>query len=112
LDATLINTADTTVTWEVNGIPGGNATVGTITSNGVYTAPASVPAGNTVTVTAVSSADDSKTAESTLTITAASGSGGGGGGGGQLDWAILTGSALALLMRQRLRRKGAAAPSI
>jgi serine protease len=104
LDATLINTTDTTVTWEVNGISGGNATVGTITSNGVYTAPASVPVGGTVTVTAVSSADDSKTAASTLTITAASGSGG--GGGGQLDWALLTGSALALLMRQRLRRRG------
>jgi serine protease len=107
LDASLVNTADTTVTWEVNGIAGGNATVGTITSNGVYTAPAAVPAGGTVTVTAVSEADDSKTAEATLTITAASSSGGG-GGGGQLDWAILTSGALALLMRQRLRRKGSA----
>lgn len=108
LGASLVNTTDTTVTWEVNGITGGNATVGTITSNGVYTAPASVPAGGTVTVTAVSEADDSKTAAATLTITAAASSGGGGGGGGQLDWAMLSGSALALLMRLWLRRKGSA----
>ncbi len=30
------------VTWSVNNVPGGNATVGTITSDGVYTAPATV----------------------------------------------------------------------
>lgn len=31
------------VTWQVNGITGGNATVGTIAADGTYTAPASVP---------------------------------------------------------------------
>jgi len=31
------------VTWSVNGIPGGNAEIGTISSDGVYTAPAVVP---------------------------------------------------------------------
>ena len=35
----------------VNGIPGGNATVGTISSSGLYTAPAVVPANNTVQIT-------------------------------------------------------------
>ncbi len=41
------------VTFEVNGIPGGDRRVGTIDAQGVYTAPASMPLpGNTVTVTA------------------------------------------------------------
>jgi uncharacterized protein (DUF1800 family) len=37
-------TSNTAVTWSVNGVAGGNATVGTITSTGQYTAPANVPA--------------------------------------------------------------------
>ena len=39
------------VTFSVNGIPGGNATVGTITSAGLYTAPAVVPNPYTVQIT-------------------------------------------------------------
>ncbi len=39
------------LTFYVNGIQGGNAVVGTIDSNGLYTAPAVVPTPNTVTVT-------------------------------------------------------------
>src|SRR2546425_9300954 len=57
--ATVQNTSNTAVTWQVNGVTGGNATVGTISSSGLYTAPAS-PA--TVTVTAVSQADTTKSA--------------------------------------------------
>ena len=34
------------VTWSVNGIPGGNADIGTISSTGLYTAPAIVPLPN------------------------------------------------------------------
>src|SRR6201996_5675244 len=34
------------VTWSVNGIPGGNAEVGTISSTGLYTAPSVVPLPN------------------------------------------------------------------
>ena len=34
------------VTWSVNGIPGGNADVGTISGNGLYTAPGIVPLPN------------------------------------------------------------------
>jgi hypothetical protein len=41
------------VAWQVDGIPGGNATVGTISAAGLYTAPAKVPATTTVTVTAM-----------------------------------------------------------
>src|SRR5256886_11650686 len=39
--ATVQNTSNTAVTWQVNGVTGGNATVGTISSSGLYTAPAS-----------------------------------------------------------------------
>lgn len=42
-----------TPTWQVNGIAGGNATVGTITAGGIYTAPSTPPSGGSVTITAV-----------------------------------------------------------
>ncbi|MGB8522623.1 MAG: hypothetical protein WCD43_06635, partial [Candidatus Acidiferrales bacterium] len=62
----------TAVTWSVNGVPGGNATFGTIVSNGsasaVYTAPAAPPTPATVTVTATSVADTSKSANASVTI--------------------------------------------
>ncbi|HEX2330069.1 MAG TPA: hypothetical protein VHN74_15190 [Candidatus Angelobacter sp.] len=41
-----------TVTWSVGGVQGGNATVGTISAAGLYTAPNSFPATNPVSVTA------------------------------------------------------------
>src|SRR5207244_12898072 len=47
--ATVTNTNNTAVTWQVNGVPGGNA-AGTISSAGLYTAPAVVPSPATVTV--------------------------------------------------------------
>ena len=50
--ATVTGSTNTTVTWEVNSVVGGNATVGTIAA-GVYTAPSSVPNPATVSVTAV-----------------------------------------------------------
>jgi hypothetical protein len=40
-------------TWQVNGITGGNATIGTISAGGVYTAPLTPPTGGSVTITAV-----------------------------------------------------------
>lgn len=36
--------------WDVDGTPGGDAWVGTVTPGGLYTAPAQVPAGETVVV--------------------------------------------------------------
>src|SRR5438270_8931732 len=65
------NTSNTAVTWQVNGMTGGNATVGTISSSGLYTAPGVVPNPATVTVTAVSQADATKSASAQVTITAA-----------------------------------------
>ncbi len=58
----------TAVKWAVNGIPNGNATVGTISPGGIYTAPATVPTPNTLQVMATSLADTSATSTGTITI--------------------------------------------
>jgi putative Ig domain-containing protein/glycosyl hydrolase family 32 len=50
-------TANTSVTWSVNNINGGNSTVGTINADGLYTAPANIPDSNPVTIKATSAAD-------------------------------------------------------
>ena len=68
--ATVENTGNTAVTWQVSGVTGGNATVGTISSSGLYTAPAVVPNPAIVTVAAVSQADPTKSASAQVTITA------------------------------------------
>ena len=65
--ATVSDASDAAVTWQVNGVAGGNSTVGTISQGGVYTSPASTPVPPTVTVTAVSQADPSASASATLT---------------------------------------------
>jgi hypothetical protein len=56
------------VTWSVSGIVGGNSTYGTITADGLYTAPAAVPNPSNVTVTATSVQDPTKLDNSTATI--------------------------------------------
>jgi hypothetical protein len=38
--ATVTGDDNTNVTWSVNSVTGGNATVGTVTTEGLYTAPA------------------------------------------------------------------------
>ena len=57
------------VQWSVNGITGGDRTVGTISESGLYTTPSAVPSPNTVTVTATSQADTSESASASVTIT-------------------------------------------
>jgi hypothetical protein len=65
-----VGSVNNALTWQVNGIPGGGTTNGTITTAGLYTAPAALPmTGNTVTITAVSQADTTKTASSVVTLT-------------------------------------------
>lgn len=66
--ATVQNATDTSVKWAVNGIIGGNATVGTISSLGTYKAPSSVPAGGTVNVSAISNADPTQSATAVVVI--------------------------------------------
>ena len=58
--ATVAGTTNTAVNWEVAGVPGGNATVGTITAGGLYTAPSAVPNPSTVVITVVSQANTTK----------------------------------------------------
>lgn len=68
--ATVSNTSNTAVTWQVGGTTGGNSTVGTISTGGLYTAPAAVPSPAAVTVTVISQADNTKSASATVTVTA------------------------------------------
>lgn len=56
--ATVTGLSNTSVTWEVSGVKGGNATVGTISSTGLYQAPAQVP---TVSTLIEALASDNKT---------------------------------------------------
>ena len=59
------------VTWDVNGVVGGNSAVGFIDSiSGLYTAPAIVPSPATVTVHATSQAVSSAVGSASVTITA------------------------------------------
>jgi len=128
--AKVTGSSNTAVTWQVNGATGGNTTAGTITSAGVYTAPAAVPSPAVVTVTAVSVAapTDSGSASVTITAPASTGSGGGGSGGGSsgsgtgstasptggksgggaLDWMSLLGLSIVLTLSAQQRRRHSA----
>lgn len=67
LTAAIENAVDTAAKWHVNDLPGGDATVGTI-SAGLYTAPSYPPPGGVVTITAISLADTSKTDSVNVTV--------------------------------------------
>jgi hypothetical protein len=66
--ATVTNSSNTSVTWQVNGIEGGNTSVGVISTAGAYTAPASVTVATSVTITAISQADITQTATATVVL--------------------------------------------
>ena len=83
LAAQINGTSNTTVNWNVNGIPGGNAILGQIclagsnpcqvvastTASAVdYLAPGSIPSPNPVSATAVSAADPTKSASAQITV--------------------------------------------
>jgi uncharacterized protein (DUF1800 family) len=55
-------------TWSVNGIAGGNATLGTIDANGNYRASAVLPTPNTITIAVAESAKPTETASSAVTL--------------------------------------------
>jgi len=57
ITADVSGTSNFALTWEVNGTKGGSSAVGTITQDGLYTPPSTVPNPNTVTVTAISQAN-------------------------------------------------------
>jgi len=59
------------VIWKVNGITGGNDTIGRIDSNGLFHAPTTIPSPPTVSVTAFSFEDQNVSATATVAITPA-----------------------------------------
>ncbi len=63
--ATVTGTSNTAVTWSVNSTAGGSSSVGTVSSSGLYTAPAQF---GSYTVTATSVADTSKNASAAVTV--------------------------------------------
>ena len=63
--ATVSGSDNTAVTWTVDKVAGGNSTVGTITSTGLYTAPQS---SGTHVVTATAVVDTTKSASATVTV--------------------------------------------
>jgi hypothetical protein len=68
LNASVVGTSNTAVTWTVQGAGCSAAACGTVNGAGLYTAPSAVPSPDTVTVTATSAADPTKTGSSSLSI--------------------------------------------
>lgn len=65
--ATVVGTQDQRVNWDVNGIAGGNASIGTIDATGLYQSP-SIDTGLTVTINATSELDSAVSAAATVRI--------------------------------------------
>ncbi len=64
--ATVSGATDPSVTWSVDGVAGGNSTVGTVSGSGLYTAPA---ASGNHRVTATSVQDPTRSASAQVTVT-------------------------------------------
>jgi hypothetical protein len=68
--ATVTGSSTTTVSWQVNGVAGGNSSVGTIDSTGLYTAPLVIPSPASVTITAALQGSGTVNGNAIVTITA------------------------------------------
>jgi len=66
--ATVTGTTNSSVTWSVDNVAGGNSRSGTVTASGNYIAPLTLPNPNTVTIEAMSSADSTASGSSTVTL--------------------------------------------
>jgi len=66
--AAVSGTRNNSVNWFVNGTAGGSTATGTIDANGMYSAPASLPNPNSVTVKATSAADATASGTSAVTL--------------------------------------------
>jgi len=66
--ASIQGSANSAVTWLVGGIQGGDSSLGTVSTNGLYTAPVAIPAPSTITLSARSTQDPSSEAEASVTI--------------------------------------------
>jgi hypothetical protein len=93
--ATVTNTTNTAVVWQVNNVPGGNASLGAISASGLYTPPARISATLGVTVTAVSVAVKARSGSAQVTVVAPASQ----GGGGALDALTLLAGLLSLAVR-------------
>src|SRR6185437_8033886 len=95
--ATITGTSNTSVIWAVDGINGGNSTVGTVSSSGLYTAPASA---GTHSVRATSAADASALATASVTISSGITANFGGRAGGAAIPSGLFGAQLGVFQNQ------------
>lgn len=76
LTAAVTGSTNTGVTWQVNGVTGGNSTTGIISTSGVFSAPHSIPASLipdsggsvTVTVTAISKANNTSSGSASIVL--------------------------------------------
>jgi hypothetical protein len=68
LSATVTGSFNKSVTWQVNGLTGGNSTFGTVSQSGLFTAPKTIPNPKTVRVSAVSQAASSSSASAPIVI--------------------------------------------
>jgi YD repeat-containing protein len=66
--ATEAGTPTTAVTWAVNGVTGGDASIGTISTSGLYTAPVKALQDMTVTITATQVEDRASSGSATATV--------------------------------------------
>src|ERR1700745_3799785 len=64
--AGVVNTTNTAVTWFVDNVQNGNADVGTISTGGLYTPPATL---GTHTIKAISQADPNASSTGRITVT-------------------------------------------
>lgn len=68
LSAKVSGVMDQSVVWSVNGTVGGNATIGKISTSGLYTSPAALPTPNTVTIEAISASNNSLSGTSAISL--------------------------------------------
>ncbi|MGA2418774.1 MAG: DUF1800 family protein [Candidatus Acidiferrum sp.] len=66
--ATVTGTSNTAVVWSINNLSGGNTVIGYLNAQGGYSGPAAVPNPNTVTITATSLADPTKSSSAIVTL--------------------------------------------
>ena len=86
--AKVTGSQNTAVTWSVNGVAGGNGTVGSISPSGLYSAPANAPQPSNVTITATSVVDSSVSGGLAVVLTAPPQAPGGNGAGSAVSLVV------------------------
>lgn len=66
--AKVIGTMNQSVVWSVNGVVGGNATVGKISTTGLYSAPAALPTPDSVSIEASSASDKTLSGKTEISL--------------------------------------------